>query len=569
LAEKDAFTRAMGYGAAEEYDDKQLDMNVIGTSGLRRSGGVIDEEFHPKLRGRLGMQVYREMADNSSTIGAIRNAIKTLLRQVEWRVEPAEQTPEAEKVAEFVEQCMDDTSHTFEDFFCEALSMCDYGWAYFETCYKLRKGDVGDDPNTKSKFDDGRIGWRKFELRSQDSLLNWDFSPDDGGLRGMIQMDVYQARAPKFIPIEKALLFRTETTKNNPEGRSLYRNAVRDWFLLKRIEEIEAVGIERDMTGLLTMEVPLQLLQSNAGTAEQALLSQLKTMLGALKRDEREYAVVPQELDREGKPTGFKLKLLSSGGRRQIDTVAVKNYYVTNILKSVMAQFLQLGVQSETGSFALASSATSLFATALAYILDSFASVFNQYAIKRLMIWNKIPTELHPKLVHGDIESPDLKTISEFISNLSTAGALQPNPELEGALLAMANLPKPPEPEEVDGAGGIDPALAAAAAGGNIQDPALAAALGQQVMMNGAQIQSLVQVLTSAADGSLPRDSALTVISSVFPLTPAQAEKMLGSIGNGFVPMKHQLAAQQNEALGAKSPADLAGAPKVPPKAAV
>ena len=51
------------------------------------------------------------------------------------------------------------------------------------------------------------------------------------------------------IPMEKCLLFRTQTHKNNPEGRSILRNAYRSWYFKKRIEEIEGVGIERDLAG--------------------------------------------------------------------------------------------------------------------------------------------------------------------------------------------------------------------------------------------------------------------------------------------------------------------------------
>ena len=42
------------------------------------------------------------------------------------------------------------------------------------------------------------------------------------------------------IPISKAMLFRTESAKDNPEGRSILRNAYRSWYFKRRIQEIEA-----------------------------------------------------------------------------------------------------------------------------------------------------------------------------------------------------------------------------------------------------------------------------------------------------------------------------------------
>jgi hypothetical protein len=430
--------------------ETNLDLSVLGYSGLKQSGGVIDEEFHPKLRGTFGPKVYREMSDNSSTVGAVRFVIKALVRQVEWRIEPADSSKEAEEWAEFVENCLTDMSHTFEDFIAEVLSFLDYGWSYFEIVYKLRKGST-DDPTTSSQFDDGKVGWRKFGLRPQDTLERWEFDPEDSGLRGMWQTDMFSGKRA-FIPIEKAVLFRTETMKNNPEGRSIYRNAVVDYFYLKRICEIEAIGIERDMTGLLTMEVPMDLLNPNATPAQKALRATLEKMLSELKRDEREYALIPPEMDRQNKPTGFKLKLLTSGGRRQIDTPAVKNYYKANILQAALAQFIQLGLQG-TGSFALANSQTDLFSVALGMYLDTIAATFNRFAIDRLMELNAVPFELRPYLSHGDIETPPLAEIGAYVQALAASGQLPTGDKpLQRKLLSFARLPEPEETNEPEGA---------------------------------------------------------------------------------------------------------------------
>ena len=415
----------------------------LGTTGLKQSSGYIDEEWHPKLRGTFGPKVYREMADNSSTIGAIRHVIKALVRQVEWRVEAASAEREAQEAAEFVESCLADMSMSFEDFISEALSFLEYGWSYFELVYKLRKGQTKD-ARTRSKFDDGKIGWRKIALRAQDTLDRWEFDKEDGGLRGMHQTNTYTGKSA-YIPIERALLFRTETYKNNPQGRSIFRNAVVDYFYLKRISEIEAIGIERDMTGLITMEVPIRILKQETAS-DQALFNSITSMLGQLKRDEREYALVPPELDTEGKPTGFKLKLLSTGGRRQIDTNGVKLYYKTGILQSVVAQFIQLGM-GNVGSFALASSQTDLFAVALGAYMDVIASTFTKYGINRLMQMNKIPVEHWPCLIHGDIESPPLSEIGAYIQALAGAGQLPEDDAIKRKLLEIGRLPQPAQEE--------------------------------------------------------------------------------------------------------------------------
>lgn len=432
---------------------RNLDLDVVGFSGLKEFSGQIDEEFLAHLKGDKGVKTYREMADNSSTVGAILFIIEALVRQVEWRVEPADQTKEALSEAEFLEGCLLDMSLTWEDTISEILSFLTYGWAYFEIIYKLRKGDTSDS-TTHSQFDDGRIGWRKIALRAQDTLDNWEFSDEDGGLEGMHQLTEQGDSA--FIPIEKAMLFRTKVTKDNPEGRSILRNAVIDYYYLKRISNIEAIGIERDMTGMITMEVPLELLDINASPEQQALRKMFEKMLSELKRDEREFAMVPSEVNQDGTPSGYKLKLLSTGGSRQIDTSVIKRDYKTGILQSVLAQFIQLGVAG-VGSFALASSQTNLFSTALGSFLQIIASTFNRFGVAPLMQLNGVAREIWPELVHGDIETPPLAEIGAYIQALASSGQLPDDEAIQRKLLEFARLPLPDKHYGGEGEGELEP----------------------------------------------------------------------------------------------------------------
>ena len=430
-----------------------IDLEPIGYSGLKESGGQVDEEFLPRLKGEKGVKVYREMADNSSTIGAILFIVEALVRQVEWRVEPAGKTPEALSEAEFLEGCLLDMDLSFEDTISEVLSFLTYGWAYFELVYKLRKGDT-EDPTTSSQFDDGRFGWRKIALRAQDTLDRWEFDDENGDLKGMHQQTERGDSA--FIPIEKAVLFRTKVTKDNPEGRSVLRNAVMDWYYLKKISNIEAIGIERDMTGVITMEVPLSMLSADALPEDKALRAQLEKMLSELKRDERDYIMIPAPIDGKGNPSGYAIRLLSTGGTRQIDTNGTKNYYKTGILQSVFAQFIQLGVAG-VGSFALASSQTDLFATALGSYLQIIASTLNKFPVAMIMKLNGVNRDLWPEIVHGDIESPPLAEIGAYITALAGAGQLPDDEALQRKLMEFAGLPIKDAHEEGEGETELEP----------------------------------------------------------------------------------------------------------------
>lgn len=58
----------------------------------------------------------------------------------------------------------------------------------------------------------------------------------------------------------------------------------------------------------------------------------------------------------------------------------------------------------------------------------------------------------------------------------------------------------------------------------------------QDTALNGAQVTSLVQIVGAVARGELPRDAAIGIIKRAYLVDDAQAEEMLGSAGNGFVP---------------------------------
>ena len=232
--------------------DKGL-FREAGATGLRRSNGYVYEEFLPQLQGYRAIQTYREMRDNDPVIGAILFAIDKLVRQVSWRVQSASSSNEDLIAAKFLESCIQDMSTSWEDLISEILSMLTYGFSYHEIVYKKRLGPDTNSSETRSKYSDGLIGWRKIPIRAQDTRQYWEFD-DAGGVTAMVQSSPPDFTL-KTIPIGKALLFRTTSDKNNPEGRSILRNAYRPWYFKRRIEEIEAIGVERDLAGFPVMYV--------------------------------------------------------------------------------------------------------------------------------------------------------------------------------------------------------------------------------------------------------------------------------------------------------------------------
>jgi len=419
----------------------------LGVTGVKRVSGYIDEEFLPALRGRKAVRVYREMSANDSMVGALLFSIDKLIREVEWKVLPADQSPMNVQAQEFLESCIDDMNIPWDSFIGEVLSMLAYGWSWHEIVYKRRLGPWQNDPRKRSKFSDGLIGWRKMPIRAQETLMRWSFD-DTGGIRAMVQM-----APPKYqmtvIPIEKSVLFRTAIAKGNPEGYSLLRNAYRPWYFKKRLEEFEAIGVERDLAGMPVGKVPADYLTAQKGTPQAKTVDAFRKMVRGVRRDENEGLVLPTQYDPDTKQPMFDFELMNSGGTRQFDTNSIIQRYEQRILMTVLADFILVG-HEDTGSYSLHTDKTGIFRSALNAIAKTIADTLNRYAVPRLFAVNGWKLDELPRFEPTNVDPPALDQLAAFISATATAGMTWfPDPELEKYLREIARLPEMTD-EDVD-----------------------------------------------------------------------------------------------------------------------
>ena len=408
-------------------------MKEHGRLGLNRWGGVISEEFLRELQGRRGMAVYREMSENDDVIGAILFSVENLVRQASWDIQAGGSTPADDEAKDFVLSCMDDMQDTWSDTISEILSFLTYGWSAHEIVYKRRCGRRSD-PRLRSKYTDGLIGWQKLPIRAQETLYEWVFDDCDNVI------GIVQNPPPDFglinIPSDKLLLFKTKSRKGNPEGRSILRNAYRDWYFKRRIQEIEGIGIERDLAGFPVLHAPDGVdIWSEEDAELMAAKAAADRIVQNIRRDSLEGLVLPN---------GWELELLTTGGQRQFDTSAIIERYDTRIAMTCMADFILLGHQN-VGSFALSSDKTKMFSMAIGSYLDIICEVFNNQAIPALIDINGdhfSGITDYPTLIHGDVEDANLEKLGDYIHKMITCGALLPDEQVEDFVREQAGIPE-------------------------------------------------------------------------------------------------------------------------------
>jgi len=476
----DAVTGVMDQTPGDDIVNYPINLE-IGRAGLRRTGGYVDDEFLPQLRSRKAVKVYREMLDNSATLGGFINAVTLLLRQIEWRVEAAGNQQGADKAnARFLETCMDDMEVTWGDAMLEMASFIPYGWSLHEPVYKRRGGPWEQDPKRKSKYNDGLMGWQKIPGRAQETMLRWVFNETDDIL-AMVQMAPprYERRV---LDMRRMLLFRTRPDRNNPEGRSAFRNAYSSWWNIKRLEEIELIGAERDLAGMPVAKVPSKILAAKPPSQDYEMLQAIRQLVTKTRRNEHDGIVWPWDIDPDTKQPEYEFELMTSGGSRQFDLESIIMRYHTQMLQSVLADFLQVGHEN-VGSYNMHTDKRGLFQTSINAYAQIIADQFNRHAIPRLFALNGNKPDEVPRIVPNDVDPPALDQLAGFISALTSAGyPMFPDPELERFVRDAARLPAP------------DPTIEAMRAQEQRQ---------QAIMELANQQLQLVQVEQQAAQGTM------------------------------------------------------------------
>lgn len=183
--------------------------------------------------------------------------------------------------------------------------------------------------------------------------------------------------------------------------------------------------------------------------------------------------------------------------------------------------------------------------------------IINTQIIPGLIDFNYGPQLSYPKAKLGRERRQSPKEYTEVLIGIKNSGfapkisktefhektglAMPTGPEDEMSMVEAAGfggfggfgmLPPPgpsaapaPEPkEEAPAPIAEKPAEGVAAEGQDVE-------IEKDVVLNGAQITAAVAIITSVADGSIPRDSGLELIQAGFNMKPERAKRIMGSAG--------------------------------------
>ncbi len=381
----------------------------IGRSGIYFSAGIISrEEYNRKLAGKTGLDIFNKMRKSDGTVRASLQVVKLPIQGANWTIESASEEPADELAAIIVRDSLFDRIN-FEDFMRELLTFLDFGHSVFEQCFTL--GDIDGKEYAVLK----KLGFRK-----QSTIHRWEM---ENGEPGITQQLPKGGRAS--IPDIKLTKFVNEKEGDNWEGVSILRAAYRHWYVKDSLYKIDAVAHEKHGLG-----VP-----------------KLVTPEGARDEDKEEAREIAREAraNEEGFieiPAGFEYEFMDmkQGGLR--DPMKSISHHNRQIYVNVLAQFLDIGSQGSSGSFAASKDQSPFFIMSLEAMAKNIAATINNTIIKNIIDLNGLGVTEYPKLKFTKIGQDDIDKFTKSMKALIDSGAITMESDIEKHVRTIMHLPE-------------------------------------------------------------------------------------------------------------------------------
>ncbi|MDQ1174178.1 hypothetical protein QE430_002485 [Microbacterium testaceum] len=291
----------------------------------------------------------------------------------------------------------------------------------------------------------GRAHLKKLAWRPPRTIASFDVARD-GGLVAVRQFGIGLSspdpRRASFtltsspdatIPVNRLVVYVHQREGANWAGVSMLRPAYKMWLLKDRALRVQALASDRNGLGLpIYTSAPPPDFEDDA---------KVKAWLDA----EIERGIQIARGARAGDTSGASLPngatLTFNGVKGNLPDLDKQiRYYDEQIGRAALTNFLNLGGENSTGSYALGDTFRDFFTKSLNALARHIATITQQYVIEDLVDKNWGPTEPAPRLVPPKIGKEHPAT-AEAVRALLDSGAIKWDPSLEAHLRAQYGMP--------------------------------------------------------------------------------------------------------------------------------
>jgi hypothetical protein len=388
-----------------------------GTTGTAIYSGYYSEEYLRTFQDMpSGIDVYDKMRRQDYQVAMLLRGVKTPIIAANWGVIPVDDSDLEKDIASFVEYCLfedisypDSTkSKTFRDFLTEALTCIDFGYALFEPVYKVVTGHP---------IWGNYVGLRDIAFRSPKTIYEWNLN-SNGSIKNVRQLVSGDLYVDIQIPGENLMCITNQKEGDNYQGismlRPIYGNYLRKDFYFK----IQAMGIERCATGVLTGVVPID------SKDDLNKIEAFKTILKRYTSHESNFLMIPP---------GFQVDVT----KIDFDAATVETAIDSEdkrMAKSFLAGFLELGLGGQAGSQSLGKDLSTIFLNGIEIFSENIADAVEKNIIKKLVDSKFGKRVKYPQLKATDIATKGSKERAEVAAILKNAGLISPSDQLEDVL---------------------------------------------------------------------------------------------------------------------------------------
>ena len=384
------------------------------------SGYVQSNEKDPTLHGRERYRIFSDILANTSIVAAGTRYFLNLVSKATWRVEPADDSAQAQELADKLEGMMSDMDTPWHRVVRRTSMYRFYGFSIQEW--------------TAKRSEDGAIGMLDVAPRAQLTIERWDMD-QHGKLFGVMQRSP-QTGEEIYLPRGKLIYAVDDTLNDSPEGLGLFRHLVEPNNTLKRYQQLEGWSFETDLRGIPIGRAPLAELERLVATgelsaADKILLEQplrdfvqchIKTPKLGLLLDSLTYTTEDDKQTPSNIPQ-WNMELLQGDPNGQAEVAAAIERLNREMARVLGVESLLLGTDSR-GSHALARDKTQTFSLMVDSTLQEIEETMEHDY--RDVVWqlNGWPKELKPTLKTEPVAYRDIEQVTGALRDMAQAGAI-------------------------------------------------------------------------------------------------------------------------------------------------
>lgn len=411
----------------------------IGSLGLKFNNGQIAEEARKELRFPHCIKTY-DLMEQNITIASALSIVNVIASRTPYYLEAYDKSEEHVKRRDFVEGCFKDMTHTLDEFIREAMTINKYGFSIHEKVFYFRRFENG------SRYDDGLIGIKRLPIRAQSSIKGWKFDTNTRELRGVYQYKpkwdeflhrfTLDTNDAKFLPRDRILHFRDNSTNGNPEGKSRLAYCYSHWRKLQQILETEEIATVKNLNGVPVVKIPALYMSEDASPEQKQTFQVFKDGVTKLGIGEQQSIIIPSDVDENGKPY-FDFNIVTSSASNISAISAIVKTRSDQLLQALFADAL---IMAQGTSSAVASKQDMLIMLVESLLQIIFDQINNDL-IPDLFARNGWDATKTPALKYGKLANLNFADYAKAIQQLKATKMIAVTPDNLNFIAEVMQLP--------------------------------------------------------------------------------------------------------------------------------